>query len=139
MLHAAGLLQGLSSMPLLPMTSKKKKNANLATPKSPVFRESYTSERLSLLFLSFLSSFSLIQYIALCCIPSLLPPPSSCSVFSQSLCSYLLYTLTLTLFCSSAVFFPLSPASLPCPSFPVSGGVADQRGVLVPDCDNTSR
>lgn len=55
---------------------------------------------------SFLFIIILPSYTVYCLVLHPLPPPSYCSVFSQSLCSYLLYTLTLTLFCSSAVFFP---------------------------------
>lgn len=88
-----------------------------------------------------LTSFSLlIQYVASPCVPSLLPAIAQFSLHLFVL-TFFLYTLTPTLFCFFLLLFFsfLSPSSFPCPSFPLSGGVLDQRGVLVPDCDNTSR
>lgn len=78
-----------------------------------------TSERLSLLLLSFI--IILPSYTVYCLVLHSLPPLSYCSVFSQSLCSYLLYTLTLTLFCSffCCVFLPSPslPLHFPVPHF----------------------
>ena len=149
MLHAVGLLQGLSSIALLPMTSKKrgekKKKSQFGYSEILLLRGKLHL-RAWVCFSFLLSSFSfLIQYsLAL----QSLPPPSYCPVFSLCLCSYLSFSRLWLRLCSvlSSVFFFffLYPLSLPlfrfpCPSFPLSGGVVDQRGILVPDCDNTSR
>lgn len=113
MLHAVGLLQGLSSIPLLPMTSKKreKKKGNLAALKS-FFFEGKLHLRAWVCFSFLLSSFSLlIQYsLAL----QSLPPPSYCPVSSPCLCSYLSFSRLWLRLCSvlSSAFFFFYPPSL---------------------------
>lgn len=142
MLGAVGLLQSLSSIPLLPMTDKKEKMP-IWIFWNPSSSGKGTSESLGLLPLSFIIMlFFPIQYIASPCVPSLffLLSFSTVSLFLPSSSTLLTSTLLHSFFC--CFFFllpPHSPSSVLHPSFPLSRGVLDQRGVLVPGSDNTSR
>lgn len=87
MLHAVGLLQSLRSIPLLPMTRRKKCQFGY----SEILLQGKVHLRAWACFLFLLSSFSFFLYsisprLALHSIP----PPSYCLVFLLSLCSYLL-------------------------------------------------
>lgn len=134
-LHAVGLLHSLSNVPLLPMTSK---NCQFKYSEILLLQGTHIwePEPLSLSFIVIAFSVTLYRLA----LHSLIPP-LCCLVFASWLCSYLLpqyFNSDYVLFLSSAVFFSLSPSSFPWPSFPLSGGVLDQRVVLVPGCDNTS-
>ena len=114
MLHAVGLLQGLSSIALLPMTSKKrgerKKKSQFGYSEILLLRGKLHL-RAWVCFSFLLSSFSfLIQYsLAL----QSLPPPSYCPVFSLCLCSYLSFSRLWLRLCSvlSSVFFFFFPST----------------------------
>lgn len=102
MLHAVGLLQGLSCIPLLHMTSRKKKPIWLLW--NPSSSGEATSERPSLLSLSFIIIlFSYTVYrLALHSLPPIAP-------FSLFLCSYLLSLYFNSNFVLFFLLLPLPP------------------------------
>ena len=118
MLHAVGLLQSFSSIPLLPWQAKRKKKGNLDTLKSFFFRESYIWELEPAVF--FFYHHSLLQYITSPCIPSLL----LLSFLSVSLFlpSSSILSLWLCLVLSSAVSPSSVPLHFPVPRFLSLGG-----------------
>lgn len=113
MLHAVGLLQGLSTIALLPMTSNIKKKPiwllwNLSSSGKA------TSESPSLLFFSFIIT---LFYTVYCLASHSLLPPCYCSVFCLSLCSCLLSLYFNSDFVLFFLLLFLSPLPFPVPRF----------------------
>lgn len=110
MLHS-----GIVAYPLILMTSTKKKRK--------IWQFGY----------SVILVFVWKRHLGVCIKPFFSYSTSSHLSFFQSLSSPSLFLTSSTL-----LVFPLLPHFVSCPSFPLSGGVLDQRGDLVPGCNNTS-